>query len=73
MSNNQYEKRAHIAGWGIFIVCALFFLASSIVNKDVFALIGSLMFLLACFVFLYPLLCRSHEIGKSEKQTDNTQ
>jgi len=71
VTNDRIEKRAHIIGWGLFIICALFFLVSSIVNKDAFAFVGSLTFLLACFVFLFPLLCTNNQKQKQEKQHDN--
>jgi F0F1-type ATP synthase assembly protein I len=45
-----------ITGWMLFIVSALAFTFSSVKNGDNPALIGSLAFLLACFVFLGGLL-----------------
>jgi F0F1-type ATP synthase assembly protein I len=45
-----------IAGWMLFIVSAFAFTVSSIRNGDSPALIGSLAFLFACFVFLASLL-----------------
>jgi predicted membrane channel-forming protein YqfA (hemolysin III family) len=44
-----------IIGWGLFIICAIFFIASSIQNHDTLTLIGSVIFLIACIVFLIPL------------------
>jgi len=71
VKTDQTERKAHIIGWLLFIICALFFLASGIVNKDVLTLWGSLIFLLACLVFLYPLLYPNEQIRKQDKQNQN--
>ena len=58
------EMRYHVVGWVLFLLCAVFFLASSIQNGDTMALIGSVLFLVACFAFLIPLvrnLCQDHD------------
>lgn len=44
-----------LAGWLLFIVSALFFIAASWRSGDMLALAGGLFFLLACFVFLVPV------------------
>jgi len=49
------ERKYQLAGWILFIVCAIFFIASSLKNKDMLAFIGSVIFLIACIVFLIPL------------------
>lgn len=43
-------------GWLLFILCALLFLASSLVNRDLIAAAASLVFLAACAVFMVPVL-----------------
>ena len=50
------EETCHLAGWLLFVVCALFFIASAVKNQDLLTLIGSILFLVACVVFLIPLL-----------------
>jgi len=55
----------NLAGWLLFIASALFFLAASIRAGDILAIIGSLAFLLACFVFLVPLV--SHLRNKGDR------
>ncbi len=45
-----------LLGWILFIVCAFFFIASSFKNGDTLTLIGSIIFFIACGVFLIPLL-----------------
>lgn len=54
-------RRVALTGWGLFVVSALFFTASSLRSGDMLALLGSVFFLVACFVFLIPILRDSHE------------
>jgi predicted membrane channel-forming protein YqfA (hemolysin III family) len=44
-----------VAGWLLFIVSALFFVASAWRAGDPLALAGSIFFLIACFSFLVPI------------------
>ncbi len=46
------DGKHEIWGWLIFVVSALFFIASSIRNGDVISLLGGIFFLLACVAFL---------------------
>jgi predicted membrane channel-forming protein YqfA (hemolysin III family) len=62
-SQNRAEKNYHILGWALFIVCAAFFIVSSLLNKDIWTFAGSIVFLAACIVFLIPLL-------KSDKRSE---
>ena len=55
MSKNS-QHRFHLWGWILFVFSALFFMASSIRADDPVSLIGGVLFLVACFVFLAPLL-----------------
>ena len=48
--------RYQLAGWVLFILCALCFIGSSWINKDGLTFIGSLIFLIACIVFLVELI-----------------
>ncbi len=43
-------------GWILFILSAVFFIASSLRSGDWPSLIGGTLFLIACFVFITPLL-----------------
>ncbi len=52
------EKKYHLLGWGLFIVCAGFFIASSVEAGSMLTLYASIIFLLACIVFIIPLLKR---------------
>jgi len=49
------EKKYHLWGWILFIICAVFFIASSLKNRDMLGLAASLIFLIACLFFLTPL------------------
>jgi len=57
MDNKEKSDRAyHIVGWVLFIVCALFFIGASIDAGDAVMGAGSVIFLVACIVFLIPLV-----------------
>ena len=45
-------KKYEIWGWLLFVISALFFIASSIRNGDMIGLLGGVFFLLACAAFL---------------------
>lgn len=50
------ETKYYLSGWILFIICAIFFIASSLKNHDTLTFIGSVIFLIACIVFLIPLV-----------------
>jgi len=52
------QYRFQLWGWILFIASAIFFMAASIRAGDPLSLIGGALFLLACFVFLAPLLAQ---------------
>ena len=52
---NKLEKRFHLVGWLLFLVCAVFFILHNLADSNVFGLIGSVFFLVGCVVFLIPL------------------
>ena len=61
MKENQeykigFEIKCQLAGWILFIICAIFFVASSLKNQDILTFIASVIFLIACIVFLIPLV-----------------
>jgi predicted membrane channel-forming protein YqfA (hemolysin III family) len=60
------DLKYQLFGWILFIVCAIFFIASSLINGDTLTFIGSIIFLIACIVFLIPLL---KTIKKGENDT----
>jgi len=57
--NGNREKKFHLWGWILFILCAGFFIASNIKADDMFGLAGSVIFLVGCVVFIIPLTMRS--------------
>ncbi len=62
--NEKQDMKYHLWGWILFIICAAFFIASSIKNRDFLSLAASLIFLIACVFFIIPLLKR--EKGKAK-------
>ena len=53
---DRVEWLCQITGWILFILCAVVYLASGVKNKDILTITGSIFFLIACIVFMYPLL-----------------
>ena len=58
--NGDRERKYHLWGWGLFLVCAGFFIASGITNGDLLSVIGSVIFLIGCLVFIVPLVSRGN-------------
>jgi cell division protein FtsW (lipid II flippase) len=48
---NNDEKR-ELVGWLLFLVCGVFFLISSIRYKDFYSLAGTIIFMIACLIFM---------------------
>ena len=57
------QYRFQLWGWILFIASAIFFMATSLRAGDPLGLIGGALFLVACFVFLAPLLAQHHRRG----------
>jgi predicted membrane channel-forming protein YqfA (hemolysin III family) len=57
---NTGESKFHLWGWILFVVCAGFFIASAVDSGSVIGLIGSIVFLFACLVFIAPLVRRRY-------------
>jgi energy-coupling factor transporter transmembrane protein EcfT len=73
MNAKQESKacRFQLAGWILFIFSALFFIATSIRAGDMLGLVGGLFFLIACFVFLIPLVFPKYTEATAEKPSRN--
>jgi len=56
--DRNHERKFHLCGWILFIVCAGFFIASSIEGGSILGLVGSTIFLIACVVFIIPLVIK---------------
>jgi len=50
------ERTYQLIGWALFVICALFYIFAGLRSGDDLTVIGSLVFLVACFVFMIPLL-----------------
>ena len=61
-----------IVGWILFIICAIFFIASSLKNHDTLTFIGSVIFLIACIVFFIPLVRLSKRADNDKKSYNKT-
>jgi hypothetical protein len=62
------QHRYQLWGWILFIGSAIFFMAASIRADDPVSLIGGTLFLVACFVFLVPLLAELKTSASSSLQ-----
>jgi hypothetical protein len=56
MSSPSPQPTLQIIGWLLFIGSALCFTASTVKSGDFLGIGGSVLFLVACFVFLWPLV-----------------
>ncbi len=54
--SGRRERRFNLWGWLLFVVCAAFFIASAVISGDMLYLIGSIVFLIACLLFLFPMI-----------------
>jgi predicted membrane channel-forming protein YqfA (hemolysin III family) len=63
-NHKRQDLKYHLFGWILFIVCAIFFIASSLKNGDTLTFFGSILFLIACIVFLIPLFKTIKKNGK---------
>jgi F0F1-type ATP synthase assembly protein I len=52
------NRTLQMIGWLLFIASAICFTGSTWLSGDWLGLSGSLLFLVACFVFLWPLVRR---------------
>ena len=50
------EVKFQFWGWVLFVICALLFLGSSLRGGDVLSILASIAFLIACVVFMIPLV-----------------
>ena len=63
MSTNDKnrERKFHLWGWILFLVCAGFFIASSVKSDNTLGLTGGIIFLAACVVFIIPLVIKGNQ------------
>ena len=67
MSANKEDRERKFQKWGwiLFIICAGLFIASSIRNHDPLSLAASFAFLVACVVFIIPLVSKRPQRPKN--------
>jgi Ca2+/Na+ antiporter len=75
MGKNQDNKmglelKYQLTGWILFIICAIFFIAASLKNHDTLTFIGGVIFLIACIVFLIPLVRPNEKAGEDSTRHD---
>ena len=56
--DRNHERKFHLCGWILFLVCAGFFIASSIEGGSILGVVGSIIFLVGCVVFIIPLVIK---------------
>jgi uncharacterized membrane protein YtjA (UPF0391 family) len=57
----KHKNRFELAGWILFVICAILFIISSWQSQDMLLLAGSILFFLACILFIIPLLTHKAE------------
>jgi len=75
MKKNQQNQigqgiKYQLSGWILFIICAIFFIASGLNNHDILTFIGGVIFLIACIVFLIPLVRLNKKVKNDKKSYD---
>ena len=72
---SRREHHYHLAGWILFLVCAIFFIASAATSGDRLYLVGSVLFFIACIVFVIPLVSTDHNLPppRSDQETGTAQ
>jgi len=60
-NDKNRERKFHLYGWVLFLVCAFFFIASGIKGGDFLTVAGSFIFLAGCVVFIIPLVVKNNQ------------
>ena len=55
------EEKYHLAGWAMFVICAIFYIIAAIEGESLTSLIGGVIFLFACFAFMIPLIWKEKQ------------
>ena len=60
MERKNYQGNVifRLVGWLLFLVCAVFFIIGSLESASKSMLIASIVFFVACLVFIYPLVMK---------------
>jgi len=59
--DSNRERKIYLGGWILILVCAGFFIASSIEGGSILGLVGSTIFLVGCVVFIIPLVIKGSQ------------
>lgn len=62
------KRRLEMLGWILFVICALLYLYSGIIDNDPLVILGSIIFLVACAVFIYATLACEKDRKKDSKR-----
>ena len=68
-NQKEQESKLQLVGWILFVLCAFFFIVSSLKNRDTLTFIGSVLFLISCIVFIIPLV---RKMKNSEDGNNNS-
>jgi choline-glycine betaine transporter len=55
-TDNKQDLQNQLWGWGLFVACAVLFILSGVRAGDILTITASVLFLLACMVFIKPLV-----------------
>jgi hypothetical protein len=68
--NDEMEEfkqlKNQLFGWILFVICAVLFILAGVRVGDWLTIAASLVFLLACVVFLVPLVQALRQVNKSD-------
>ena len=56
VNRRKREIKFHLWGWLLFLVCAVLFIIASVESGSIASFVGSSIFLIACVIFLIPLI-----------------
>ena len=68
---SQRERNFQLTGWLLFLICAVFFIASAVRNGDRLYLVGSVVFFVACIAFLIPLVTKGRQTKPASEHRDS--
>ena len=60
IDDRSRERKFHLWGWILFLGCAGFFIASGVASDNILSVVGSIIFLVGCVVFITPLVIKGN-------------
>ena len=63
------ERRCHMTGWWVFVGSAVCFIIAGVRTADLLTIVGGILFLLGCLIFLFPM-AYSGEAATGEGDND---